>query len=70
MHIQLRIEIENKPLVILKGDADVPWHDVPFVNVVQFTFKRCNYFCFFSPSRACYIKACADSTCEGNSCSH
>lgn len=69
-HSQLRIEIENKPLVILNGGADILWHDAPFVNVVQYTFKHCNYFLIFFPSRTCYIKACADSTGEGNSCSH
>lgn len=65
---QLRIEIENKP-VILNGGADIPWCDVPFVDIVQFNFKHCSYFLFFS-SRTCYIKACADSTGEGDSCSH
>lgn len=34
--------------MVLDGDADIPWHDVPFVNVDQFTFKHCNYFLFFS----------------------
>lgn len=44
---QLRIEIKNKPFVILSGGAEVPWHDVPFVNIIQFTFKHYNYFIFF-----------------------
>lgn len=41
---QLRIEIKNRPFVILSGDSGVPGLDVSFVNVVQFTFKHCNYF--------------------------
>lgn len=45
---QLRMGIKNKPFVILSEGAEVPWHGVRFVNVVQFTFKHCN-FIFFSP---------------------
>lgn len=69
----LRTEIKNNPFVILSGGAKVCWHDVPFVHVAQITFKCCNfilfYFVFFSP-RTCCIKACANTTGEGNSCSH